>query len=662
VRIIALPTNASRQNTAAAIAIIDQQTIKSGDGVSLSAILNTVPGVFMQQATLNTTKISIRGIGSRSQYGTQKIKAYYEGIPLTSAEGESTFEDIDLETIGRIEIIKGPNSTSFGAGLSGVLHLFARDIPSNTLQTKSVTTYGSYGLVKQNYLIDYAKAATQASLIYSQLESKGFRQNSSYDRKSLQFQAKHTVNSKATLSFLGIYTKLKGYIPSSINEDDYNNRPEIAASSWAQSQGFESYDKLLMGLNYSHEISQKWSFKTSLFSTIKKSYEPRPFNILEDQNSSFGLRSTVNYKNALRSISYEASLGTEMAFDKYTFSLFKNDYLSQPNQGSLLGEEFSKKQQNSSYQNYFLQLDVRLSPKLHLETGLALNNTQYALQDIFEKTNEAPALRYSFGKIVVPRAGLSYQVATSKTIYASISNGFSTPSVAETLTPEGAINTQLQPELGWNYELGFKGKFANNKWYTELNFFSTQITNLLVARRTAEDQYIGINAGSSSHIGAELLIEYRLLKTLNYQIDSYFSSGINHFTFKDFIDNGNDYSGNRLPAVPNIQGSFGLQINTTTGFQFHTAFNFIGAVPLNDQNSKYSDRYAVLDLKGSYLFTILNCVETTLFAGINNATNSRYAASVLPNAIGFGQAKPRYYYPGNPRNYFGGIALNFRLQ
>jgi hypothetical protein len=45
-----------------------------------------------------------------------KIKAYYEGIPLTTAEGSSTIEDIDMETIGSIEIIKGPNSTSFGSG------------------------------------------------------------------------------------------------------------------------------------------------------------------------------------------------------------------------------------------------------------------------------------------------------------------------------------------------------------------------------------------------------------------------------------------------------------------------------------------------------------------------------------------------------------------
>jgi iron complex outermembrane receptor protein len=36
-----------------------------------------------------------------------KNKAYYEGIPLTTA-GSSTIEDIDMETIGSIEIIKDP--------------------------------------------------------------------------------------------------------------------------------------------------------------------------------------------------------------------------------------------------------------------------------------------------------------------------------------------------------------------------------------------------------------------------------------------------------------------------------------------------------------------------------------------------------------------------
>jgi iron complex outermembrane receptor protein len=71
--------------------------------------------------------------------------------------------------------------------------------------------------------------------------------------------------------------------------------------------------------------------------------------------------------------------------------------------------------------------------------------------------------------------------------FMSISKGFSTPTVSETLT-QWEINTSLKPEIGWNYELGLKLHGLNNK-YTEADLLSTQITNLLVARRTRRSIY-----------------------------------------------------------------------------------------------------------------------------------------------------------------------------
>jgi iron complex outermembrane receptor protein len=59
------------------------------------------------QGALNTNRITIRGIGART-LGTTRIKTYLDNIPLTNPEGESSIEDIDLETIGKIEIIKDP--------------------------------------------------------------------------------------------------------------------------------------------------------------------------------------------------------------------------------------------------------------------------------------------------------------------------------------------------------------------------------------------------------------------------------------------------------------------------------------------------------------------------------------------------------------------------
>jgi hypothetical protein len=50
-----------------------------------------------------------------------------------------------------VAIIKGPNSTSFGSGLGGVINLFAREIPMDEFQTKSHTTYGSFGLFETKF-------------------------------------------------------------------------------------------------------------------------------------------------------------------------------------------------------------------------------------------------------------------------------------------------------------------------------------------------------------------------------------------------------------------------------------------------------------------------------------------------------------------------------
>jgi iron complex outermembrane receptor protein len=52
----------------------------------------------MQQGALNTNR-TIRGIGSRAQFGTTKIKAYFDGIPLTTGDGETTLDDLDLASI-----------------------------------------------------------------------------------------------------------------------------------------------------------------------------------------------------------------------------------------------------------------------------------------------------------------------------------------------------------------------------------------------------------------------------------------------------------------------------------------------------------------------------------------------------------------------------------
>ncbi|MBA3986814.1 MAG: TonB-dependent receptor, partial [Flavobacteriales bacterium] len=568
-------------------------------------------------------------------------------------------EDIDIEAIGKIEIFKGPNSSSYGSGLGGVISMYGKETAPENSFGRIATTVGSFCLLKKTLSAGYNNKNSTIFASYNHLESDGFRDNSSYDRKSFNLHGKQKVSANGTLNYIGIFTKLKAFIPSSINETDFNENPEIANANWAAAQGFESYDKLLLGIGYTHKFSERWSLESSIFSNFKDAYEPRPFNILDEKTSGIGFRSKINYSATLFSLPFKIALGSELLSENHRFSLIENLYQSQPGQGSIAGDTFSEKKQKRNYYNLFLQADTQLAENLQIETGVSLNSSTYTTEDVIQQGMNNQDGEYSFGNILSPRVGLSYKLVQGKNIYTSVSKGFSIPSLAETLTPEGEINTDLKPEIGINYEIGFKFNWLANSLYTEVAFYSTQISNLLVARRVAEDQFVGINAGESEHRGIEFLANYTFFIHSKVKINPYLSGTINDFKFKDFVDDGEDFTGNKITGVPNLQWNFGMLMEISNGFSFNASYINVGKIPMNDQNSLFSDSYQLIDVKGTYIFRVKDFIKTELSFGVNNVFNEKYAASILPNAVGFGNALPRYYYPGNPRNVFGGISINY---
>ena len=62
--------------------------------------------------------------------------------------------------------------------------------------------------------------------IYSNTHSDGYRDNNEYNRQTFTINANHFLNSKNDITFLASYVDLKGFIPSSINEDSYKNNPQ----------------------------------------------------------------------------------------------------------------------------------------------------------------------------------------------------------------------------------------------------------------------------------------------------------------------------------------------------------------------------------------------------------------------------------------------------
>ena len=89
-------------------------------------------------------------------------------------------------------------------------------------------------------------------------------------------------------------------------------------------------------------------------------------------------------------------------------------------------------------------------------------------------------------------------------------------------------------------------------------------------------------------------------------------------------------------------------------------YRAVGEMYLRDDNILSNDSYGVLNCKIGYLKSV-GKVDIKLTGGINNLTDERYAAQVLINAGSFGGNAPRYFYPGNPRNYYGNIGVSYRF-
>lgn len=650
--------NEAYREVPGAVNLITRKQLHRNDETAVTPALNRLPGVYMHSGSLNTNRITIRGIGARTPYGTNKVRAYYNDIPLTSGEGETTIEDIDLAAIQRIEVIKGPNSSFYGAGLAGAINLTSQVTNENSISTKS--TVGSYGLRRTTASAAIVGERNQLNLTYADTHTDGYRQNSEYDRRSFIFTSKITPNEKTAVSVLGLYTHLKAYIPSSVNKETFNTSPSSAAYTWLQSRGYEAYNKANVGISYHYHITNNLESTTSTFLSFRDADEPRPFDILRENAIATGLRSRLIWSTDVFQRKMTWSGGFEYFTDWYLWSTYENLYEQNQGSGSIPGNILSDNKEHRYYYNVFAQFNWELTQKLSFQAGLNSNKTSYKLDDLYADSLDQSG-GYDFSTTWSPRAGIVYQLNDGHSIYASVSHGFSPPSVAETLTPEGTINTNIQPETGWNYEIGSKDSWFSNRLYTELSIYRMDIDNLLVAQRTGPDTYVGINAGRTLHEGLELLMQMDVLKRTSWSVRPFLSATFMNYRFEEFTSEEKDYSGNDLTGVPSRTVNFGVDLDSESGIYLYSNYQYTGSIPLNDANSLYSDSYSLVNIKAGYTGTFLKNFEYDIGAGINNLLDEHYASMVLVNAVGFGGSAPRYYYPGLPRNFYGSLGIRYSV-
>ncbi len=638
------------------ITLITKKDLSVENNASVVPALNRVPGIYMQSGSYNTNRLTIRGIGARSLFGTSKIRAYYDNIPLTTGDGETTIEDIDPALIDRIEIIKGPSSSLYGAGLGGTV-LISSFQP--TLDQKDVmyqATGGSYGYFKNALTAEAGFNRSRIAAGWDRLYSDGYRENNRVKRNTIGLSSKTELGKGTELSVLYNYIDLFGQIPSSLDQTTYDTNPRAAASSWKTDEGFERYHKDLAGVNLSQQVGKSNDIDASVFWSFYKSYERRPFNILTELTRSWGSRIKFTNAGKLFGNKITNAVGYEYFEDRYYWKTIENVDKAE---GALLSDN----KEGRRNMNIFAKTDFTLPTKTILTAGLNLNFTDYHFTDLYSTDNIDNSGSYTFGQTWSPRIGISQPLTPVFNLYASVSHGFSPPSLSETLTPDGDINPAIKPETGLDYETGVRGFLFKSRLYLDISIFSLQVRNLLVAQRVGPDEFIGVNAGKTSHKGIEFTTNYRITGNESGSepgLVAFFSYDFADFKFSNFVNDTIDYSGNRLTGVPESSANAGLDFSMRQGFYANLNYEFEDGMPVNDSNSVFTKPFHLFNLKTGFRRTLVNHLTIDIYGIMDNILDEKYASMVQVNASPAPNG-PRYFYPGLPRNYYLGISVRYDL-
>ncbi len=641
-------------NLPVAVSSIGKAEMRIQSGKGLPAVLNMLPGVFAHQGTLNTNRITIRGIGARVPYATGRIRSWLEELPLTNGSGYSMMEYIDPVFIQQIEVMRSPTTLMHGASLGGAVVLGVLDEQTEGVHLSAGLSAGSFGLLKPYLKLHTSNPKHQQRLLISRTRSDGWRENNSADGLFAGYAGKFETGQKHQLKALFVYQQLKAFIPSSIDSATFRDSPRSAATNWKNTKGYEDGTRLIGGLSSIWQARPTLTFKTSVYGHVVSEHELRPFDKFDEDRQLSGLRWSAENTRRIKNSNLKFIGGWEAFAEHVSFVNFRNT----DGFGSL-GDSISRNHEKIQSLAFFLQTDW-LWPKSNLTTGIYLQQLQNRFSNRVVASGQTLAGTYQTGWIASPRLAFNHRLNNNLSLFASFSHGFAPPPLNETLDSEGKLNPEIKPEQSLTFDIGTRLISKRSHFFAEAVFFQMNIRDLLVAERIDADRWIGRNAGKTLHQGLEVTTVLNITDTPYEPLNQLKWKNIltaGNYRFIDFDDRGVNHRGKEVPGIPRLNFRSSIECLFRFGLSLSLMGEYVSRMPLNDANTKYSNAYGLLHFRATWIKTIRK-TTTEVFVQANNLTNKPYASMILVNAPG--RQNQRYYYPGLPIHFEAGLQLSVR--
>lgn len=630
---------------------LSSDILSQQQSTSLLSAVNTVPGTRMEERSPGSYRLAMRGSLIRSPFGIRNTKVYIDEFPLTDAGGNTYINLLAPIGIDAIQLIKGPDGSLFGANSGGVIQIKPKGFEQVENKKELELIAGSYGLFQQALSLRQKVTPNyQFSIDQSFLRSDGYRDNSALHRKTIQTAQQWQYRPNAELRLFALYTDMDYQTPGGLTAAQYESdpkgsRPAAGPNPGAKEQHAAIYNKTgFGGLSHRIRLVGNLSHLLAIFGSYTDFKNPFITNFERRIEKNWGMRSYLSFDGSQAYLPWQMQLGFEGIKGSSVIDNYDN------NKG-VAGDVQAQDAMTNAQWNVFYRAQVTLLQNWNVEASLGLNGNGIDYTRFYPVTIPAEGSIH-FDKQWMPRIATSYVLNNYMSWRASIAKGYSTPTLAEVRSSDNIINTELQPESGTNYEIGYKIKNKKNSLILDVAAYTYKMDNGIVRHlhETGAEYYQ--NAGKMKQNGVEIAvwIAVPLLEGINMQSALSYSD----YKFEDYKIGGQDYSGNRMTAVPQWVWTNAVQIRLPYRLDLNLYHNYTSTMPLDDANTVFSNKYNLVQSKVSYLIPGVYGMSLQFFCGVDNLLDQRYSLGNDINAFG-----GRYFNAAAARNLYGGFKLFF---
>ncbi len=478
----ATKTSQSIKDVTSNIDVITSEEIEARHFTTVVEALNTIPGVsFTSSGGIGQqTSVRIRGMKSG------KTLVLIDGIRYNDPTGEgASFEHLMIGDIERIEVIKGAQSSVWGADASaGVINIITKNAKEGTHGSIAVE-YGSFDTKKVNATISHKEKNFDAKLNVSRLDSDGFSAMAPKDKDLGDFEDDGYENTSADLKLgynFNDSNKISasyGIIDAKTNYDEgiYDSSYNLDSLTSANTKAKSKTKNKFSSINYENIndfATTNIYFNKSVFD--REYIEPLSFPKKRNYNGSideYGIKSTIPY------------------FDNNSFVTVGADYKEFEHKN-----EFNKKY--SSKAGY-----ITNGNKFNNNNTIITESIRFDAYDKFDNktTGKVGIKQYIIDDLnVSSNYGTGYNVPTSFQLY-DASNG----------------NEKLEPEKtkGYDFQVEYRGLSAT--------YFKTKVNNMVAWE---SGKYNNIE-GDSKLKGYELAYKKDIIE------DLFLNLSYSHLSVKD---------------------------------------------------------------------------------------------------------------------------------